>query len=97
MAERRHVCEQRRAIRPYAVAAFPDGEDAGDLRATPACALFSPLICGPIQTIKPFMLCAGAAYILLLAAPVLRSKLREAQSRDFADSFSAGAKHDSST
>ena len=63
---------------------------AGNLCVMSACALFSSLLYELIPTIEPFMLCAGAAYILWLAAAVLRSKPREAQTGDFANSFAAG-------
>ena len=69
---------------------FNFGVLAGNLCVMSACALFSTLLYELIPTIEPFMLCAGAAYILWLAAAVLRSKPREAQTGDFANSFAAG-------
>ena len=69
---------------------FNFGVLAGNLCVMSACALFSSLLYELIPTIEPFMLCAGAAYILWLAAAVLRSKPREAQTGDFANSFTAG-------
>ena len=69
---------------------FNFGVLAGNLCVMSACALFSSLLYELIPTIEPFMLCAGAAYILWLAVSVLRSAPRSSEAGGASASFTAG-------
>lgn len=70
---------------------FNFGVFAGILAVMAGCALFSTLLYEAVPAIEPYMLCAGAAYILWLAFHVWRSDAGPSESGDAANSFAAGA------
>ena len=69
---------------------FNFGVFAGFIIVMAGCALFSSLLYELVPTIEPFMLCAGAAYILWLAVSVLRSGPHACETRGASASFAAG-------
>lgn len=70
---------------------FNFGVFAGFLVVMAGCALFSSLLYEAVPAIEPYMLCAGAAYILWLAFHVWRSDAGPSETGDASNSFAAGA------
>ena len=64
---------------------------AGFIVVMAGCALFSSLLYEAVPAIEPYMLCAGAAYILWLAFHVWRSNAGPSETGDASNSFAAGA------